>query len=194
MSSQMCPHCQKSINAIVRCCPFCGGEVSRPVTQTQPTCPRCEIPLQHTHYRNRSLDMCGKCHGMWLDRPEFKYLTSERDVYRDDNIPEEFVKKPLEVEDGYLRCVRCDALMQRRHFRKISAVLIDECIDHGIWLDGGELEHIRTFVANGGLDESQDSDIRANSGKIQDVAGRVKELEFWNRTQNMWNFKYWMFQ
>jgi Zn-finger nucleic acid-binding protein len=53
--------------------------------------------------------------------------------------------------------------MNRKNFAKISGVIIDECKPHGIWLDGGELELIRTFIADGGLERAQNKQIEKNS-------------------------------
>ncbi|MEJ2032881.1 MAG: zf-TFIIB domain-containing protein [Deltaproteobacteria bacterium] len=72
----------------------------------------------------------------------------------------------LDNESEYFKCARCEAVMVRRNFRRISGVLIDVCRDHGVWLDAGELEQIRCFIANGGLDKSQDREIQKNSIEI----------------------------
>jgi Zn-finger nucleic acid-binding protein len=66
--------------------------------------------------------------------------------------------------------------MARKNFRGISGVLIDICQDHGVWLDAGELEQIRCFIANGGLQESQDKQIQKNSEQLAHVAGQVRDL------------------
>ena len=39
--------------------------------------------------------------------------------------------------------------MARRNFRKRSGVIVDQCRDHGTWLDGHELERIAGFVFSG---------------------------------------------
>ncbi|MEC4678044.1 MAG: hypothetical protein VST69_04740 [Nitrospirota bacterium] len=63
-----------------------------------------------------------------------------------------------------------------------------------IWLDAGELDQIRCFIANGGLDKSQDREIVRNREDLDLVAHKVKNLEFMQKRLNFWNFKYWLFK
>jgi Zn-finger nucleic acid-binding protein len=84
--------------------------------------------------------------------------------------------------------------MVRRNFRRISGVLIDVCRDHGVWLDAGELEQIRCFIANGGLDKSQDREIQKNSIEIARVAGEVNDLNMVFKTLHRWNLPRILFQ
>ena len=79
--------------------------------------------------------------------------------------------------------------MTRRNFRKISGVLIDICRDHGVWLDAGELERIRCFIANGGLHKSQDKDISANSIALAKLASEISDLNTLFKTLNKWDMK-----
>lgn len=95
--------------------------------------------------------------------------------------------KPTNEKSHY--CVHCGSLMGRQNFRKISGVLIDICGDHGVWLDAGELEQIRSFIANGGLDKSQDKSILANKTKIAETAREVKDLNTLFRTLNKFNLR-----
>ena len=43
-----------------------------------------------------------------------------------------------------------DAFMHRRNYRKSSGVIVDECREHGTWLDPDELEQIAGFILSGG--------------------------------------------
>ena len=56
------------------------------------------------------------------------------------------------------------------------------------------METIRSFIANGGLDKSQDHRIAHNYGDIQDLANRVQEVEFTQRVLHFFDFKYWLFK
>jgi len=135
------------------------------------------------------IDVCPQCAGLWLDSGEFGFHASERDAYADPSIPRTYQKKPMESGKNYLKCVRCDALMIRRNFRKISGVLIDICRDHGVWLDAGELERIRCFIANGGLRQSQDKEISANSIALSQLASEIADLNTLFKTLNKWDMK-----
>jgi Zn-finger nucleic acid-binding protein len=145
-------------------------------------------------FRDLDIDKCPECHGLWLDSHEFDYLTSERDIYDDDSVPREFRRKPLPEEEGYMRCPRCNAFMTRQNFGTISGVLIDRCHDHGVWLDAGELEHLRAFIASGGLEKAQNKYIRENRAEIRRLAGRLSDVEFLDHALHKWQLKYWMYK
>jgi Zn-finger nucleic acid-binding protein len=186
-----CTHCKKSFHRDLPECPFCG--LDRPpeeASQTIAQCPRCKIPLQVHHYRETELDLCPACSGLWLDSDEFNILTSERDVYIDPAVPRACKRKPIPKEEGYLHCPRCDRLMSRRNFKKISGVLIDLCSYHGVWLDAGELDQIRCFIAQGGLEAYQDKHIAENQEKIRSVADSLSGVEFTQWFIQKWNLKY----
>ena len=188
-----CSHCGKSFSAQMRNCPFCGGEHIKETINDYPVCPRCENKLEHHDYHGNDIDLCPECSGLWLDNREFKKLTSEREVFKDDSLPYEYIRKPLSHEDTYLKCPVCEILMLRRNFRKISGVLIDVCRDHGIWLDAGELEQVRSFIANGGLVEQHDKDIFMNRQAIESLDTRLSDAEFMQKLLHHWNLKRWMF-
>jgi Zn-finger nucleic acid-binding protein len=58
-------------------------------------------------------------------------------------------------------------MMSRRNFKSISGVLIDSCLHCGVWLDKGELQSIRNFVASGGLDKAQDKKLARHELELE---------------------------
>jgi Zn-finger nucleic acid-binding protein len=196
MDSQIieCPHCGGKFNISSAVCPHCGGERPSPLAEKRkPICPRCHVDLEHYAYRDRDLDMCPQCGGVWLDRGELRDLTRESDVYQSQEVPKEFVRGPIRDPIQYVPCVRCGRLMNRRNFAKISGVIIDECKSHGAWLDGGELELIRTFIADGGLEKAQDKEIEKNREALRELASNVGTVRFTQRMIHFWNPKRWLF-
>jgi len=189
-----CPHCGGKVNVKGATCPHCvGGRASPADKSRQPMCPRCHVSLIHYAYRNRDLDMCPQCGGVWLDRGEFRDLTREGDVYQSQPAPKGYVRGPISNPIQYVPCVRCGRLMNRKNFAKISGVIIDECKPHGVWLDGGELERIRTFIADGGLERAQDRQIEKNRQALRELASGVNRVQFTQRMIHFWNPKRWFF-
>jgi Zn-finger nucleic acid-binding protein len=139
----------------------------------------------NTHH----IEKCSQCSGLWIHTKEFESLTSERDAYLDSSVPDGFVRKPIPPVEGYLPCACCGNRMSRVNFRNISGVIIDYCHDCGCWLDAGELESIRAFVASGGLDKSQDREITTLKTDVQSIEGRVDQLEFMQKMLNRWKLK-----
>lgn len=189
-----CPHCGNKVNFKSTICPHCGGRRPSPVEKRRsPVCPRCHVSLTHYAYRNRDLDMCSHCGGVWLDRGEFTDLTRESDVYQNQAAPKGHVRGPIRDSIQYIPCVRCGTLMNRKNFARISGVIIDECRPHGVWLDGGELERIRTFIADGGLERAQDRKIEKNRQALRELASNVGRVQFTQRMIHFWNPKRWFF-
>jgi Zn-finger nucleic acid-binding protein len=83
--------------------------------------------------------------------------------------------------------------MVREHFKRISGVIVDRCGHHGVWLDAGELEKIRHFIADGGLDRAQDRSIEENRQTLKELATTAKGTAFSHRMLHYFNFKRWFF-
>lgn len=122
--------------------------------------------------------MIPECNGLWLDRGEFQRATRESDVYRDKEIDSKYLKSPSGDPVVYIPCVRCGKLMIRKNFARISGIIIDECSRHGVWLDAGELKKIRQFIADGGLERSQNKEIEAIRSELKEISIKVDETSF----------------
>jgi Zn-finger nucleic acid-binding protein len=188
-----CPHCRNQINIRYSTCPFCGGESREDVSARPPTCPRCNTALDILKENGDEYDLCPRCGGLWLDRIEFTRATRESAVFREADPKEGFLKKPDQNPVAYIPCVRCGKMMNRKNFARISGVIVDECGTHGIWLDGGEMERIRRFIADGGLDKSRDREIEKNRENIRALASQVDHIAFTQRLIHFWNPKRWFF-
>jgi len=189
-----CEHCEKEINIKYDICPICGGHQSESNVKLNPECPRCKVELQLLASDGEEYDICPECGGIWLDKDEFFRATRERDIYNKVTVRNEYRKVPIRGPVEYVPCVRCDKLMNRRNFGKISGVIIDRCSKHGVWLDSGELEKIQHFIADGGLDKSRDKDIIKNRQLIKELATQVDQNAFTQRLLHFWNIKRILFR
>jgi len=192
-----CCQCKKNFNNLMRICPFCGAENKKSVIKEIPVCPICGNNLKTKKYREQNIEICSTCYGLWLDSDEFAYLTSERDTFIDETIAKIYRKPAVKDFVKYKKCVRCGKLMTRKMFKYISGVVIDICIDHGVWLDKGELKLIRIFIANGGLEKNQehlDNKINSNHDAIKKLANEVGDVKFIQKMSNLYNPRYWLFK
>jgi Zn-finger nucleic acid-binding protein len=162
--------------------------------EKQKDCPRCSIALEQHHYRDYELDQCSQCEGLWLQPKEFSILTSEFDVYRDDKSDPEYIRPALPKSENYLPCSNCKKMMSRRNFKSISGVLIDSCHHCGVWLDKGELQSIRNFVASGGLDKAQENKLVQHELELQALDYRVSDVELMVKMLNKYNLKRILFR
>lgn len=193
--TKQCDHCRKKINVKSRICPFCAGRTKDRVVPRAAVCPRCEVALNiHiTHPDREEYDICPQCSGLWLDRTEFHRATRKTNVYRHTQKKGEYLRGSLRDPVKYIPCVRCGQGMNRKNFGRMSGVIIDECRSHGVWLDSGELEKIRHFIADGGLERSRDREIEKVRTELKELATQVDKVTFTHKLIHFWNPKRWLF-
>jgi Zn-finger nucleic acid-binding protein len=191
--TRTCDHCGKEINRGFRICPLCGGQSPDRLEDLPPVCPRCKSDLAVHEHDGMEYDLCPRCGGMWLDRGEFKRATRESDVYRKEKLDQDYVRTPPADPVAYIPCVRCGQTMTRKNFGRISGVIIDECVHHGVWLDAGELEKIRLFIVDGGLESAQDRELEENRVELRRLATKLDQTAFSHKLIHYWNPKRWLF-
>lgn len=173
-----CNSCSAPLPANTQYCNYCGvrNDVDirgkhdyRIVTRQSPRmCPACNIPMQTIALDMESplqIERCEACFGLFFDPGEVESLlesavspvfsvnlellgTINQDRYRKDDI----VK--------YRKCPVCQTLMNRVVFGHRSGVVIDQCLSHGVWLDGGEISHLLEWKRAGGqiLDQKKQAE------------------------------------
>lgn len=118
-------------------------------------CPCCKISLETLKTSTLILEYCKECDGVLIEEEEFEnlisyklnsgtsfnpyYLRFIQDHPRDNRKKSQFHSCPI-----------CKEIMSVINYKKQSGVLVDICEEHGIWLDGGELQQIVEWYAVGG--------------------------------------------
>lgn len=189
MVESQCTQCQHQVKGNVRFCPMCGSSMQQASQREARNCPRCQCDLKIHQYHDHQLDHCEQCHGLWLEPDEFRLLTTEFSVYRDPDVNPNYQKQALPQAEGYLPCACCGKLMTRQNFKAISGVIIDTCINCGVWLDHGELQQIRSFIASGGLDRAQDRQVSQQQRQIEQLDDRLSDVELMEKMLNKFNLK-----
>lgn len=188
-----CSHCHQPVSAEMRICAFCGAENAPPTLRSEGLCPKCRIALDYVEYRDTPINPCPQCSGIWLENANFEWLTSEREVYADPSIPHQYRREPLPAQAPYVPCPCCDDFMVRINFKRMSGIMVDFCRQHGVWLDAGELEQIRCFIANGGIEKATLNELREVRGELQTLAIDFHQAEFTRRALQKPSFKAWFF-
>ncbi len=99
-------------------------------------CPVCRTPLVVVERESVELDWCPACAGVWFDEGEL-VLFAERlgKRHRRDMIGEAVTGS----REARRRCPRCRHKMEKVAPAADGKLLLDCCVEHGLWFDAGEL-------------------------------------------------------
>jgi Zn-finger nucleic acid-binding protein len=162
LATVICPACFGTIFDTVKHCPHCGEalqgrELIHHGDETKHLCPRCaeHPPLRVEVVTGYPLERCISCEGLWVDREtaERLYKSKEKTGEVERVVGQQQVKSQVVkgTAEGYIKCVVCGTMMNRKNFGRYSGVIIDVCQQHGTWFDAGELQRIMQFIGTGGL-------------------------------------------
>ena len=105
---------------------------------------------------------CPACDGLWVDAETFERLCASSDeqtaVLHQFTVPGAEKAAPVK----YRKCGRCERLMNRVNFGRLSGVIVDVCRGHGTYMDAGELHRVVKFIQSGGL-------ARARARQLEDL-------------------------
>ncbi len=117
-------------------------------------CPRCGLSLSRQEYEGENVSFCSTCWGHWLTRSQldnivkkvqYKFSKYERDTVLTTMTREGDVDRQGS-EKQPINCPECDKPMERKKYESRCPVKIDECPEHGIWLDTGEIKDLQIFI------------------------------------------------
>ena len=145
---------------------WCGADLSRvDMPRMKLTCPCCERQLEERRDQQWLIHVCPGCDGLWimpgmLERFEKAFDDAEARLPSVEHTLSDPYTRPSPLQDPaagreYRRCPQCGERMARRQYQRVSGVLVDECLGHGVWFDAGEFNHVIEFLKAGGLEKSQ---------------------------------------
>jgi len=163
---QNCKSCAAPLRGSI--CAYCGTrnnidleQKAYAFTDIRPMykrdCPVCHIAMQTINIGEKvpfMIERCEECYGLFFDHNELENIVESMVKGRQNiNVKQlrELTENPRYVDViVYRRCPVCNTLMHRKNYRKRSGVIMDVCVEHGIWLDPGELRQILEWVKSGG--------------------------------------------
>jgi len=169
-----CKNCGAVLTGTLLVCDYCRTRqdvdlsvvhrftVEKP--QSERLCPRCHVFLQTVDLRLGEkflIERCEGCLGLFFDPGELeafleKVVTNVHAIDSQRLNEVQNVKRSHEYPVTYIDCPVCRKLMNRINLGSRSGVIADQCRDHGLWLDGGELRQILEWTkAGGGLLQKQ---------------------------------------
>ena len=122
-------------------------------------CPVCKISFEDINIGLKERVLVQRCHGcdgVFITEDILENLIKREASERSkvDFKILQFIKNhprhEKETVIRYRRCPICDNMMQRINYRAVSGVIVDRCLRHGIWLDGGELRQLFDWKEAGG--------------------------------------------
>lgn len=125
------------------------------------SCPRCETSLREAQLEESLLHTCPSCEGTWYPEAALSSVTDHSlNELKNSVLQPSLVADRLETIDldKPISCPVCAKGMIRYRYTMSCDVVLDECLEHGIWLDDGELGTLMTFLEDlyRGVEESKD--------------------------------------
>lgn len=163
----ICHHCSAPLKANTNRCQYCGvrndvdlgnrQELRSQSPTSERLCPHCAIALQTIDLKidgHLYIERCQQCYGLFFDLGELdSVLNSVIPTIKKVNLKQirainkdRYQSKKVK----YIKCPVCQMMMRRVSFAYRSGVIIDQCPQHGIWLDNGEMTHLMEWKKAGG--------------------------------------------
>ena len=138
-------------------------------------CPVCDIAFDNINIGKRErivVKRCHDCDGVFITEDILENLIKRETSLRvevDYRVLRFVQDNPRQKQESvirYRRCPVCENMMQRINYRSVSGVIVDRCLRHGVWLDGGELKQLFEWKkAGGSAKKSEVSRNNQSSGK-----------------------------
>ena len=112
-----------------------------------PVCPKCDVGLVIFNFKGIEVDICPKCHGLWLDQGELEELLHSTNAKAPNPLLTSH-GQPGTLPAGEKNfCPRCDARMVEILVEQPGKepLVLDRCPrEHGLWFDADELQRFLT--------------------------------------------------
>ena len=185
-----CPCCSAPRPQRGVVCDYCGNRLNIDLdywksleainANTDLTCPECQSQLEELLLQpsNLTANRCPDCLGLFLPIGSLEKILSDLALpsqHINHDLIQELINHPAFTPDAirYRPCPHCQNLMNRVQYGNRSGVIVDECRDHGIWLDPGELRQLIEWSRAGGNQNSPPTNKPDNSMPIPASLGRL---------------------
>ncbi|MGL1933322.1 MAG: zf-TFIIB domain-containing protein [Desulfotalea sp.] len=194
MNITKCTSCSAPLPKNKTICTYCNtrnmvdiqgyGSYNSAQAQELRQCPGCKTEMKTIDVANGKIgndqfiiDKCPKCHGLFFDNEELHQLLENKTAkvnYVNNGRLTEISETRPEINITYRPCPICKSLMNRTNFGARSGIVIDQCREHGIYLDSGELRQLLEWRKAGGHIADERSSKQARKEKIVKKAAEIK--------------------
>lgn len=122
-------------------------------------CPVCNVLMENINIGIKTkvlVQRCDKCDGIFILEDILEQLLQSKSLIKKDidlhmlRFIQDNPRHKQENIISYRKCPVCDKTMQRINYKTVSGVVVDRCLRHGVWLDGGELRQLFEWKKVGG--------------------------------------------
>lgn len=112
-------------------------------------CPRCATELKSVDLDTCSVQACNNCEGTWYPGEALGEVTDnsfgdlKATELAPSLVPDQLAKVDL---DEPINCPECQREMARYTYSMACQIVLDECPQHGVWLDDGELGTLMQYL------------------------------------------------
>jgi Zn-finger nucleic acid-binding protein len=112
-------------------------------------CPVCRNDMIVVEHKNIELDYCTHCQGVWFDSGELELLLESSGLESPAPFLESIIgSAEARTTEKKRKCPICHQKMKKVYIDESNRIMVDICGDgHGIWFDGGEVEHLMKSLA-----------------------------------------------
>ena len=169
-----CKFCSAPLPKKGLICNYCGqrnplnlnvlSKVEFEEKNTEYNCPVCDITFDNINIGLKQrviIQRCNDCDGIFITEDILEQMIHKQKIDKekmDFNILRFIQNNPRQQRETiirYRKCPVCDQIMQRINYRSVSGVIVDRCLRHGIWLDGGELKQLFEWKSVGGKQKTE---------------------------------------
>lgn len=183
LATVACPKCFGLAFKGAKNCPHCGAQLAAEEgVKTGQACPGCKAAMETRLLGGYTMEVCGSCASVWLDRATFEAFCKdqEKQAVVINAFPKVEAVPVSALGQGYRHCPDCKQLMNRVNFAQISGVLLDTCNTHGTFFDPDELRRLVAFIQGGGIDRARSRHIyalKAEQQRLEAQAGVDASME-----------------
>ena len=113
-------------------------------------CPRCQTQMKEVSIGSARIQLCPNCEGSFYPEGALGEVAEQtKEELEETELAPVLEADQLEKIDleAALTCPVCGEGMSRYRYLATTDVFLDECLEHGIWLDDGELSNILEYMA-----------------------------------------------
>jgi Zn-finger nucleic acid-binding protein len=195
-----CKHCSAPLPSSSIICEYCGvrndielqPKINRGLPKSKRMCPDCMVYLDSIDIGENDrfiIEKCERCYGLFFDINELETLLKqsvESTYWINPKKLHSLQQHPLHKDTVlYRKCPECSKIMQRKNYMNKSGVIMDVCMEHGIWLDAGELKQIQEWIALGGKQVSEEMAKTEEEAKSKKV-----DMTHYNHNKNSYDRSY----